>query len=137
MRSVTRNRAVADNPERPLHTHRDTFEGVQTDVATLALERRARERRSWAGRVTDCRAPCDEGLRRRRRGCARATREEGERVETRMATFLADEAENDAHGRVRRRDDARGRDAGSVELGEQVYVAVHDVLVADIRDRRR
>jgi antitoxin (DNA-binding transcriptional repressor) of toxin-antitoxin stability system len=38
---------------------------------------------------------------------------------------------------VRRRDDARGRDAGSVELGEQVYVAVHDVLVADIRDRRR
>ena len=127
-------------PERPLHTHRDTFEGgpnVQTDVATLALEPRARERRSCAGRVIDCRAPCDEGLRRRRRASASATREEGERVETRMATFLADEAENDARGRVRRRDDARGRGARGVEFGERVRVAVHDVLVADVRDRRR
>ena len=66
-----------------------------------------------------------------------ATREEGERVETRFATILSDEDADGARGRVRRRDDARGRDAGSVELGEQVYVAVHDVLVADIRDRRR
>ena len=126
-------------PKHPLHTH-GTFEGepnVQTDVETLAPEPRARERRSRAERGTDRRALCDEGLRRRRRGCASATREEGERVESRIATILADEAENDARGRVRRRDDARGRDAGGVELGEQVYVAVHDVLVADIRDRRR
>ena len=116
MRSVTRNRAVADNPERPLHTQRDTFEGepnVQTDVATLALEPRARERRSRAGRVTDCRAPCDEGLRRRRRGCAR---EEGERVESRIATILADEAENDARVPsarvVERADRELGRERG-------------------------
>ena len=126
-------------PERPLHTH-GTFEGepnVQTDVETLAPEPRARERRSRAGRGTDRRALCDEGLRRRRRGCASATREEGERVETRMAAILADEDADGAHGRGRRRDDARGRGARGVEFGEWVCVAVHDVLVADVRDRRR
>ena len=131
--------AVVPPPERPLHT-RGTFEGepnVQTDVETLALEPRARERRSRAGRVADCRAPCDEGLRRRRRGCASATREEGERVETRFATILSDEDADGARGRVCRGEDARGRGAGGVKLGEQVYVAVHDVLVADVRDSRR
>ena len=56
---------ITDGYPRP-STH-PTFDGgpnVQTDVATVALEPRARERRSCAGRVTDCRALCDEGLRR-------------------------------------------------------------------------
>ena len=54
-----------------------------------------------------------------------------------MAAILADEDADGAHGRGRRLDDARGRGARGVEFGERVRVAVHDVLVADVRDRRR